>query len=173
MNILSSATLSLAFAFVAICGETIAQDGTAKPQKKPAKMIPGEFDRAKAAKESRAAIERFVKAWNSAENPTFRKALHFPFVTIGVDGTIVVEQKPEDHTTDFEKLIARGRWDHSTFDKIELITLLPNKAHYKVNFSRRNKAGEAYGTGEIIYIASKREGRWAVCTRSILGWVRK
>ena len=132
------------------------------------KHVPGAFDKEKVEKESRAAIDRFVKAWNTADVPTFRQVLHFPFVTFSLTGKTVIYQKPKDYSPDFEKL-KQGRWDHSTFDKIEPLSILPDKAHYQVTFSRRTKSGDAYVVGEVIYLAVKRDGRWAVCAKSLLG----
>ena len=171
MRDISSIALLVGCMLAAVCGEVTAQDSRSESEEKPARIrvVPAEFDKAAAEKESRAAIQEFVKSFNTADNPTFRKAHHFPFVAFERTGRTAIYQKPEDYSFDFETL-QQGRWDHSTFDKIEPISILPEKAQYKVAFSRRTKSGDAYVTGEIIYIASKREGRWAVCAKSLLGY---
>ena len=135
-------------------------------------ISPPEFDKKTAAKESRAAVDRFIKEWNTGDNGKLRKALHFPFVTVARNGEMDVAKTPDEFEIDFARMRARQNWDHSTFDKIEPILIAPEKAHYKVIWSRHNSDGKRYVTGEIVYIAAKKEGRWAIVLRSPI-WYRK
>jgi hypothetical protein len=126
-----------------------------------------------AAHESRTAIDGFLAAFNTGESTSMKKALAFPFVTYTLDGQIVVsEERERNIITDFARIKEKQSWQRSTFDKVEPVFVLPNKAHYRVTYSRHNTQGKRYATGQIIYIAVKRDGRWAVAARSPIGHKR-
>ena len=136
-------------------------------------LSPRDFDKKTAAKESRAAVERFVKEWNTGDNDKLRKALHFPFVTVGRNGEMNVSNTPGDFKVDFARLRTRQNWDHSTFDEIEPIIIADDNAHYRVAWSRHNTAGRRYMTGEAVCSVTKKNGHWAFAVRSSIWYRRK
>ena len=153
--------------------EVTAEESKNEPEKKPAMIrVPVEFDKATAAKESRAAVDRFIKEWNTGKTENLRNALHYPYVRVGYKGTMHVSLTREKLEIDFTGMRTRQNWDHSTFDKIEPIFVAEDRAHYKVSWSRHNTAGKRYMTGEAVYIVTKRDGRWALSVRSSI-WRRR
>ena len=145
-----------------------AKDKKSKSSCEKGVTAPADFDKEKAAKESRAAVDRFLKEWNTGKIENLRKTLHYPFITVGYEGKMHVAKTPEEFKIEFDRFRTNQNWDHSTFDKIEPIFVSEDKAHYKVAWSRHNTAGRRYMAGEIVYIVTKKEGRWAFAVRSTI-----
>ena len=118
--------------------------------------------------EARRAIEAFMTAWNTGEDVNLRKTMHFPFVSFFGGTRVSIAQKPEDFSQGFDRMREREGWVRSTFDldTIEIHLSSPEKVHCELDFSRYKADGTRYMTGRVMYIITKREGKWGVQLRT-------
>ena len=114
--------------------------------------------------DARAALERFLEAWNSADNNTIQKTVNYPYVTHAPFG-LVIANEPEQFTTDFDGLKKQG-WARSTFDKITSGQSSDQKVNFEVEYSRLNAAGEVISRGYMFYVVTNNEGHWGMQYRA-------
>lgn len=117
---------------------------------------------------ARASLDEYLEAWNAEDNEAIARSSHFPRLSIGPAGQVVVRQGPDEIETDFELLRRAEGWDHTTLDLIEAVHVAPDKVHYRVVVSRRRSDGSAYRTGPALYIVTRQNGRWGLQLQSIL-----
>ena len=114
--------------------------------------------------EARAALDRFLEAWNSADNNIIRKTVNYPYITHAPFG-MVIANEPEQFNTDFDGLKKQG-WARSTFDKITPGQSSDQKVNFEVEYSRLNAAGEMISRGYMFYVVTNNEGRWGMQYRA-------
>ena len=114
--------------------------------------------------EARAALDRFLEAWNSADNNIIRKTVNYPYITHAPFG-MVIANEPEQFNTDFDGLKKQG-WARSTFDKITPGQSSDQKVNFEVEYSRLNAAGEVINRGYMFYVVTNNEGRWGMQYRA-------
>lgn len=115
---------------------------------------------------AKTALDDFLAAWNAADIETIRRTLNYPHITLGPAGQTFVAGKPEEFTTDFERMREREGWHTSTFDSYEVIASSPEKVHCQVQFSRYRADGTMYGGGKVLYIVTNHGGHWGMQLRS-------
>jgi hypothetical protein len=114
--------------------------------------------------EAWAALERFLEAWNSADNNSIQKTVNYPFITHAPFG-LVIANESEQFTTDFDGLKKQG-WAHSTFDKITSGQSSDQKVNFEVEYSRLNTSGEVISRGYMFYVVTNNEGHWGMQYRA-------
>lgn len=114
--------------------------------------------------EARAALERFLDAWNTADNSAIQKTVNYPHITHAPLGLIVVNG-PEQFITDFDEMKQQG-WARSTFDKITSSQSSDEKVNFEVEYSRLNAAGEVISSGYVFYVVTNNEGHWGMQYRA-------
>ena len=114
--------------------------------------------------EARAALDRFLEAWNSADNNIIRRAVNYPYITHAPFG-MVIANEPEQFNTDFDGLKKQG-WARSTFDKITPGQFSDQKVNFEVEYSRVNATGEVISRGYMFYVVTNNEGRWGMQYRA-------
>ena len=114
--------------------------------------------------EARAALDRFLEAWNSADNNIIRKTVNYPYITHAPFG-MVIANEPEQFNTDFDGLKKQG-WARSTFDKITPGQSSDQKVNFEVEYSRLNATGEVISRGYMFYVVTNNEGRWGMQYRA-------
>lgn len=114
--------------------------------------------------EARIALERFLEAWNSADNSALQKTVNYPHVTHAPFGLIIANE-PEQFTTDFDELKKKG-WARSSFDKITPRQFSDQKVNFEVEYSRLNTGGEVISRGYVFYVVTKDEGHWGMQYRA-------
>ena len=114
--------------------------------------------------EARAALDRFLIAFNSGDNELVRQQLHFPHVTHRANSIFVAEQ-PADFTIPYEFNRESG-WARRRWDNVATYLVSDEKVNLGVDFLRLNTAGEVIARGYVFYIFTKKEGRWAMQYRA-------
>jgi hypothetical protein len=114
--------------------------------------------------EARAALDRFLEAWNLADNNIIRKTVNYPYITHAPFG-MVIANEPEQFNTDFDGLKKQG-WARSTFDKITPGQSSDQKVNFEVEYSRLNAAGEMISRGYMFYVVTNNEGHWGMQYRA-------
>ena len=114
--------------------------------------------------EARAALDRFLIAFNSGDNEQVRQQLHFPHVTHRAN-SISVAGHPADFSVAYESH-RRSGWARSRWDNVVTYLVSDEKVNLGVDFSRLNAAGEVIARGYVFYIFTSKEGRWAMQYRA-------
>ena len=113
-----------------------------------------------------AWLARFLEAWNSADLEAVRAELHYPHVTIGPAGQVIVAETASEFRTDFEQMREREGWASSSFEALTATSSSPTKVHFQCTFKRFHEDGTLYGSGRVLYIVTEQEGHWGMQLRS-------
>ncbi len=121
----------------------------------------------KFAAEIAAAQERldaFMAAFNARDLAAFEATFNFPHVRFASGKVTVINpgfHKPEMFTTG-----ALSDWDHSAWQRRDVIHAGADKVHIDTRFSRFRKDGSVIGGFDSIYIVTRQDGRWGIQGRS-------
>src|SRR5262245_30669963 len=118
----------------------------------------GQDTLATAEKDARAALAKYFEAWNTGDNAIVRETLNFPFITLGRNGSMSINQTATDYNTNFTQMREREGWHHSTLEKADAVFVGPDRVHFHLVFNRFHPNGEKYMTGHMMYIATKKDG---------------
>lgn len=122
------------------------------------------------ARQAVVAMDRFLDAWNRADNDALRQAVHYPYLSLFGGRPLHVAEGPGDFTTDFGGMRADGGWVKSTFDHFDVLAASDHQVHLLATYSRHNAAGETYFTNRALYIVTERDGHWAMQVRVGVGF---
>jgi len=109
-------------------------------------------------------LDDFLLAFNARDIPAFEKTFNFPSVRLASQGLVILnpgDMKPERYTTG-----PLAEWDHSKWDRRQVIHAGPDKVHIDTRFTRYRKDGSAIGGFDSVYVITKQEGHWGVKIRS-------
>lgn len=113
------------------------------------------------------ALQGFLDGWNSRDVKKYAAALHFPHVFLE-NGT--VSMYPDE-----AQFLARGadhwarvqpEWDHTVWEDRRIVQRLPETVHVIGRWVRLDKAGKVLSKADVMYVVVKKNGRWALFTRS-------
>lgn len=114
--------------------------------------------------QARAALDRFLVAFNSGDNDQVREQVNFPAVTHGLNG-IVIASVPEEFAIPYANNRAQG-WARSRWDTVTTYFVSAEKVNFGVEFSRLNEAGEVYAEGYVVYVFTNQNGHWGMQYRA-------
>lgn len=124
-------------------------------------------EHAKFAAEIAAAQDRldaFMTAFNARDLAAFEATFNFPHVRFASGKVTVINpgfHKPEMFTSG-----ALSDWDHSAWQRRDVIHAGADKVHIDTRFSRFRKDGSVIGGFDSIYIVTRQDGRWGIQGRS-------
>ena len=113
---------------------------------------------------AQAVLDAFMTAFNARDIPAFEETFNFPSVRLASQGLVILnkgDMKPERYTTG-----PLAEWDHSAWDRREVIHAGPDKVHVDTRFTRYRKDGSVIGGFDSIYVITKEAGHWGVKIRS-------
>lgn len=118
-------------------------------------------------REARTALDGFMEAFNAEDAEAIRtRWYHFPHVRFH-SGKVTVMERPEDfHALVWDRKGQSTDWARTAWDYVELIDDGPDKAHFRVQFTRFRADGSAIGSYKSLYIVTFKDGRWAIQARS-------
>ena len=112
-------------------------------------------------------MEEFMTAFNARDVEAWSQTLLFPHVRVASgDVTVSADRDAFVAAMDFTMFAERFDWSHSSWDHIEVIQAGPEKVHFKVQFSRYNRAGERNATFDSLYVVQKVDNEWGIRLRS-------
>lgn len=123
---------------------------------------PEEFPNEVAA--AQKVLDDFMAAFNARDTEAFEKTFNFPSVRLASNRLVVLnpgDMKPERYTTG-----ALAEWDHSQWERREVIHAGPDKVHIDTRFTRFRKDGSVIGGFDSIYVITCEDGHWGVKARS-------
>ena len=117
--------------------------------------------------EALAAVDRFMKEFNTADMDAWAGTLSYPHVRIA-SGAVKTWKTPAEYATsfDFDELKRTMRWHHSAFDYKKIVQSSENKVHVAVRFTRYRADGSKIASYEAVYVVTRVAGRWGIQARS-------
>ncbi len=113
-----------------------------------------------------AVLDAFMDAFNARDIRAFEAQHHFPHYRIA-SGTVSVVEKAGTRPDLFERFAAATPgWDHSAWEKREVIHSGPSKVHIDTRFVRYRADGSVLARFDSLYIVTQEDGRWGVKARS-------
>ena len=109
-------------------------------------------------------LDRFMAAFNARDVQAFEATFNFPSVRLASQGLVILnvgDMKRERFTTG-----ALAEWDHSQWDRREVIHAGPDKVHIDTRFTRYRRDGSVIGGFDSIYVITREHGHWGVKIRS-------
>ena len=119
---------------------------------------------AEAIRAAQGVLDAFMKAFNARDIPAFEATFNFPSVRLASQGLVILkagDMKAERFTTG-----ALAEWDHSAWDRREVIHAGPDKVHIDTRFTRYRADGSIIGGFDSIYVITCENGHWGVKARS-------
>ena len=113
------------------------------------------------------ALDEFMTAFNARDAEAWAATLNYPHVRLA-SGTVRVWETQEEFAAymDFDAFAKRFGWDHSAWDKREVVQSGHDKIHFATTFSRYDKDGNKIATFDSLYVVTKRDGHWGTQARS-------
>jgi hypothetical protein len=113
---------------------------------------------------AQAVLDDFLAAFNARDIPAFEKTFNFPSARLASQGLVILnpgDMKPERYTTG-----PLAEWDHSKWDRRQVIHAGPDKVHIDTRFTRYRKDGSVIGGFDSIYVVTRQDGHWGIKIRS-------
>ena len=119
---------------------------------------------AEAIRAAQGVLDAFMTAFNARDIPAWEATFNFPSVRLASQGLVILnagDQKLERFSTG-----ALAEWDHSEWDRREVIHAGPDKVHIDTRFTRYRKDGSVIGGFDSIYVVTRQDGHWGIKIRS-------
>jgi len=111
-------------------------------------------------------LDVFMAAFNARDIQAVEAQLHFPHYRIA-SGTVTVVEKAGTRPDLFRRFAtATPGWDHSGWEKRDVIHSGPSKVHIDTRFVRYRADGSVLAKFDSLYIVTKQSGRWGIKARS-------
>ena len=109
-------------------------------------------------------LDAFMSAFNARDLKAWEATFNFPSVRLASNTLTIIEagwHRPEM----FERG-ALSEWDHSAWERREVIHVGPDKVHIDTRFTRFRADGSVIGGFDSIYVVTRENGHWGVKARS-------
>ena len=106
----------------------------------------------------------FMAAFNARDIPAFEATFNFPSVRLASNTLVILkagDMQPDRFTTG-----ALAEWDHSAWERRDVIHAGADKVHIDTRFTRYRKDGTVIGGFDSIYVVTLQDGKWGVKIRS-------
>lgn len=122
-------------------------------------------DHAEAIAGARKCLDDFMTAFNARDLDAWEATFNFPSIRLA-SGTLVIIDKPGWHPKDTFERGALAEWDHSDWERREVIHAGSDKVHFDTRFARYRADGSTIGHFDSIYVVTLENGHWGVKARS-------
>jgi hypothetical protein len=113
---------------------------------------------------AQAVLDEFMAAFNARDLSRWNRTFNFPSVRLASNTLTIIDahyHKPE--------MFSRGAladWDHSAWERRNVIHAGPDKVHIDTRFTRYREDGSVIGGFDSIYVITCENGHWGVKCRS-------
>ena len=121
-------------------------------------------DHAAASAAAMACLDDFMTAFNARDLAAWEKTFNFPSVRLASNTLVIIE--PGYHQAGMFDRGPLSDWDHSAWDRRDVIHAGPDKVHIDTRFTRYRADGSAIGGFDSIYVVTCENGHWGVKARS-------
>jgi len=119
---------------------------------------------AEAVRAAQGVLDAFMKAFNARDIPAWQDTFNFPSVRLASQGLVILNKA--DVSADRFNAGSLAEWDHSAWDRREVIHAGPDKVHIDTRFTRYRKDGSVIGGFDSIYVVTRQDGHWGIKIRS-------
>ena len=109
-------------------------------------------------------LDDFMAAFNARDVKAFEATFNLPSVRLASNKMAVIEAGY--HQPGMFERGALAAWDHSAWERREVIHSGPDKVHFDTRFTRYRKDGSVIGGFNSIYVVTCEDGHWGVKARS-------
>ena len=109
-------------------------------------------------------LDAFMAAFNARDIPAFEATFNFPSVRLASNTMVIIDA--DYHKAEMFGCGALAEWDHSAWERREVIHAGDDKVHIDTRFSRFRKDGSVIGGFDSIYVVTREDGHWGVKARS-------
>ena len=119
---------------------------------------------AEAVRAAQGVLDAFMKAFNARDIPAWQDTFNFPSVRLASQGLVILNKA--DVSADRFNAGSLAEWDHSAWDRREVIHAGPDRVHIDTRFTRYRKDGSVIGGFDSIYVVTRQDGHWGIKIRS-------
>lgn len=118
-------------------------------------------------KEGCAALDDFMRTFNSRDGKAWAATLNFPHVRLA-GNQVQVWNTPAEYaaSNDVAELAKTKGWAYTKWTTRILVQKSDEKLHFTTQFTRYNAQDKPIGTFDSLYILTKQNGRWGTQFRS-------
>jgi hypothetical protein len=109
-------------------------------------------------------LDAFMAAFNARDVAAFDDTFNFPSVRLASNRLVLIERG--HHAPEMFDRGALAEWDHSAWERRDVIHAGPDKVHFDTRFTRYRKDGSIIGGFDSIYVVNCEDGHWGVKIRS-------
>lgn len=109
-------------------------------------------------------LDDFMTAFNARDVKAFEATFNFPSIRIA-SGKVAIIEPGYHHPGMFDKG-ALVDWDHSAWERREVVHAGPDKVHFDTRFTRYRKDGSVIGGFDSMYVVTRIDGHWGIQARS-------
>lgn len=109
-------------------------------------------------------LDAFMTAFNARDVEAFEATFNFPSVRLASNTLRLIEKG--DHKPSMFETGALSEWDHSAWERREVIHAGEDKVHIDTRFTRYRADGSVIGGFDSIYVVTCQDGHWGVKIRS-------
>ena len=109
-------------------------------------------------------LDDFMTAFNARDIAAWRKTFNFPSVRLASNTLTIIDE--DYHQPDMFGRGSLSEWDHSAWDRRDVIHAGDDKVHIDTRFVRYRKDGSVLGAFDSIYVVTRENGHWGVKARS-------
>jgi hypothetical protein len=109
-------------------------------------------------------LDDFMVAFNARDIAAWQQTFNFPSIRLASNTLTIIEK---DHHR--PEMFGRGslaEWDHSAWDRRDVIHAGDDKVHIDTRFVRYRPDGSELGAFDSIYVVTCENGHWGVKARS-------
>jgi len=111
-----------------------------------------------------ACLDAFMTAFNGRDMEAFEKTFNFPSIRLASNTMRIINKGDQTQAT-FDHASLKD-WDHSAWEKREIIHSGPDKVHINTRFTRYRADGSIIGGFDSIYVVTCEDGHWGIKARS-------
>jgi hypothetical protein len=111
-----------------------------------------------------ACLDAFMTAFNARDLKAFEATFNFPSIRLASNTLAIIE--PGYHKPGMFEQGALKDWDHSAWERREIIHAGEDKVHIDTRFTRYRADGSVIGGFDSIYVVTRENGHWGVKARS-------
>jgi hypothetical protein len=109
-------------------------------------------------------LDAFLVAFNARDVKAYEATFNFPHVRFASSHVTIIN--PGDTTLAMFERGMLKEWDHSRWQRREVIHAGADKVHIDTRFARYRRDGSLLGAFDSIYIVTRVDGRWGIQGRS-------
>jgi hypothetical protein len=109
-------------------------------------------------------LDDFMTAFNARDVEAFEATFNFPSVRLASNTLRLIEKG--DHKPAMFDTGPLADWDHSAWERRNIIHAGPDKVHIDTRFTRYRVDGSVIGGFDSVYVVTLQEGHWGVKIRS-------